>query len=358
MWEAILDFGSQCTGLSSLTLVGAWLSRGIPPMFHRVPEVTKLVILRGEVLRLPADVPPNNTVKSMTFGGNMDGGLFLSNILPLFGNLKALYLLTTQAQRFRYRPSGLSDNSFRTLEKFVVSKLHPSDLEDVFEWISSCLIMLQLDRVTPSLTHLKIDVQQIEEDDIWGLKCTLSHCPLRCLVLGYFKMVPADIYDTLSFAFPNLIALTLIRQIDCHEQSVEWTPREMVIWEHATEVARFPNLVHFGWNYRPLLPKASSSSIILLENDFFEPLDFEDDDIPNDSDTTHEMSLIVQLFASRCPNLQTMTFDPEEIAPTNGPSMNYKIRRSAEGFVSVDTITDSHCFSHYNPISPNNPEWS
>ncbi|KAI0791961.1 hypothetical protein C8Q75DRAFT_805011 [Abortiporus biennis] len=382
LWEALIDFGSQCPGLSSLTLVGPWISQTISPMLQKIPRITKLVILEGEELRPRACYEWwNTTLESLSYGGNLSVGFFHLYFLPLFTNLRSFRLLNGSSKWMGF--PGLSDerfvmrNVFQTLERISISNLDPPRISGLLLWI--CIFGQLLHRRQTSmslrLTHFRISNRRMSRKEALSIGRLFSKLPsgpplLQHLAIGSLVVVNQELYDVLSTSFPNLLSLTLIRE----QQRKEWPVREMAIWQHAIGVSKFSHLVHFGWNYS--LSKNTypylRSSMILLENLSLtevnvveEPEDVQDLDL---DDLEYEMTLIVRTFASVCHTLQTMTFDPEGTGSTSTndhdghrevPAMNYRIRRSESGEVQkVDSLGLYHrCFSCYNPLSSNNTEW-
>lgn len=245
------------------------------------------------------------------------------------------------------------------------------------------LLLSLLENSPPlSLTHLAITASDpFNEAFTFALVEALRPAALEQLVLDGTLCASLDLFDRIREAFPTLTSLTLKYRkglsyretAEFRKHSTDRTHWPHASWEYAQALARFPRLMHFGWNSVQEV-MISPSVLLRFECDYAAPLDDDlvvaseledDEDDPveyledpdaifffpkaQDPDDEHEARVTLALFARVCPNLQSFA--------TASHVMHY-FERDGDELNIVTSGYDEECKVHDPPSQGIDHPWA
>lgn len=197
---------------------------------------------------------------------------------------------------------------------------------DQWDPFLSLLLRATSDQNRPiPLTHLVISAfHPFDRQFLLEMLTVLHPVPLEQLVIDGISYADPSLFEHIRAMQPTLASLTLkYRSGLARHLRIAPAPWPRASWEYAQEIARFPRLTHFSWNYQTE-HLICTAALVSLEGEPWDP-DVEGADVQD------EMDLILPLFANVCPNLRMLA---------NHDGANYFYR---DGGTVRTTFNHSYC---------------
>ena len=295
--------------LRHLKLSKLFLTQDLTKHIFSLPNLVELDILDCTVVG-QHDLPlPSSSLPNLRLWIGSDIQTSVWDILPPLVGLRWISLCLSESTNgaIQVIPSLATAqrwNPFTTIEKAYISGLAPFEWDDLTAILEAASVQT---RGQLPLTHLKLSFPYgITNIALANLLRPLEGSALRFLVIDGIRDVSPDLIGIIAHILPGLRSLTLYnrdstRQLECKE-----TIWPYPTWEYAQQLAQFPFLTHFGWNYSTssTLTYASPAFLRMFEDD---SPDILDDSLDGLQETWNEGVIsMAKLLVSYAPRLESL----------------------------------------------------